>query len=146
MNCKVLQSPDVNYGMLPFVGILISAVQKRGLKFLPSGVSTARADLPHVREASLQEDHGQPGPVPAPLQRDPAVGGHRGVSVHPAQQEGAALQEVHQDRRSVSLLLLLFLLSPRTPSHPVERDPHGLVLVPTQGQTAGRSTEGFTVL
>ena len=88
---------------------------------------TARAALQHVGEAPLQEDHGQPGPVPATLQRDPAVGGHGGVSLHPAQQAGAALQEVHQDRRSVSDRFL----SPRSRSALSSSALIGLVLLST---------------
>lgn len=69
---------------------------------LPAFPSPARAAVSHVRPAELQENHGQPGPVPAPVQPGPAVGGHRGLPVQPAQQESAAPQEVHQDSRTVS--------------------------------------------
>ena len=39
-------------------------------------LSPARAALPHVWPAELQENHGQPGPVSAQVQPGSAVGGH----------------------------------------------------------------------
>lgn len=61
-----------------------------------------RAHLSHLWEAELQENHGEPGPVPAQVQRDPVLGDHRDVSVLSAQQARAAAQEIHQDRCPVS--------------------------------------------
>lgn len=66
----------------------------------------ARARLLHPQPRSWYRPHGGALGAAAALQRGPAVGDVRGAHVHVAQQEGAAAQEVHQDRSTVRSLRL----------------------------------------
>lgn len=78
-----------------------------------SAQPTARTALSHVWPPKLPKNHGQPGPFPAKVQPGSALGGHRGVPLWTAQQEGPAPQEVYQDCRAVSGTNSLMLPNPR---------------------------------